>query len=644
AKFCYIHYLIYLDSVLVTTCLKFGAHCNDSLVRKCLQNLRDCAVWRSSNNDYHWVWWDPGQEMQNKFCKERRQLRWLPTWMKSYSYIAADTIWNPGPPPRHSNTTMSDFCTGYASLRAMTGALSRSHTPGSITSRTIYYALGASNATSSSSQLFFQRSCQRASTRGKEKQSRQYRSECIGKCKFERGHLKHASNIDTCQHLSSYLSSTSVMRSDLINRGTVNARSLSLPCLVRQKMKVYESSVVSNASYSIKPSLPEGRLKSAKKHRYSRKHQIWSARMALQPSKYTEFVRPPPGTPRSELPITSSSDQTPVPNLAQSRYKEAISTNSSTLILKNSSKHGHVKDLDVPGSVNVAGLAMSYPAIPASGLSGVPFRLNACHHTSQGLEEGRESNYCVQQNKPLCMNHFMAKKSREKRKRKLSGLLAGKVPISELTSWEIQFIDGLDRRLEWLYNQLCPGRRPYHFVLLANHWLNKETWLVIDPPTRIPIDARRRLGDPRFNSPYPKPDWSAKPKYPRMPRKACSTPKINSWRLAVNRHRKASGLCDMVKTIRFYDDSTDDPPDGKVDPSSWMLRRPPQGSNMSARQRKVYYEGGAGWQETLDDWQKVRHGYLIRKAIHEGRANRARAKEIARVISRYCHMTTPKDS
>lgn len=610
---------------------------NKVLARRCLQKLHDCAVWRSPSDGYRWIWWDPGQKMQNRFREERRNLRWLPTWFKSYSYVAADTIWNPGPPPRHSNTTTSDVCSGYASLRAMTGALSRSHTPRSITSRTIYYALGGSNVTSSYSQLFFQRGYQRASTRGKARQSRQYRSECTREYRYQREHFNYASNIDILQRQSRHTSCSTLMRLGFAGRGTGDIRSLSLPCLFSQN---YEGSIASHAPHRAKASFPEGKTKTMKRLRGFRKHQIWSARMSLQPSKYTELLGPPAGTPRFGLSVTSSSDQTPLLILTQSRRKEAFSTNSSTLIPNNSSKHNHVKNVDAAGCVNhIAGLAVQYSAAPAGGGSSLPCRLEARHRTGLGLEEER-----TRQEEPLCIYRSRTKVSRERERQKLTGLLVGNVPISELSSWELQFIDGLDRKLEWLYNQLCPGRRPYHFALLANHWLNKETWLVIDPPTRISIDARRRLGDPRFNLPYPKPDWSAKPKYPRVPRKAVYTPRLNSWRLAVNKHRKASGLRDLVKTIRFYPDSTDDPPDGKVDPSCWMLRRPPQGPFMSARQGNVYYEGGAGWQETFDDWQKVGHGHLIRKAIHEGRVNRTRAKEIAGAISRYFHMATAKGS
>ncbi|PTU19661.1 hypothetical protein P175DRAFT_0483334 [Aspergillus ochraceoroseus IBT 24754] len=210
--------------------------------------------------------------------------------------------------------------------------------------------------------------------------------------------------------------------------------------------------------------------------------------------------------------------------------------------------------------------------------------------------------------------------------------------IRYLSNWEIRLIDGLNRKLNWLSDQLSPGRRPFHFALLANHWLNKETWIVYDPASRTNIDTRRKLGDPRFNVPYPAANWAPKLKYSRTYHKPAHTPNINSWRDSINRNRRASGLKDLIKGIDLYDSSIEDPPDGKVDPACWMLRKPPQGFHLSAHQKERYYEGGAGWQEKLNDWQKVRRGYRIRKGIFEGKANRTRAKEIANGINRYYRM------
>ncbi|KAJ5679276.1 hypothetical protein N7462_007520 [Penicillium macrosclerotiorum] len=211
-----------------------------------------------------------------------------------------------------------------------------------------------------------------------------------------------------------------------------------------------------------------------------------------------------------------------------------------------------------------------------------------------------------------------------------------------LHDWEIRLVDRLDRKLGWMYNETTPGQKPYHFALLANHWLNRETWLVIDPVSRVPIHHRRQWGDPRFNVPYPEPGHNSRPKYPAAIRKRAQIPRIDAWRAAVNNQRRASGIRDVLRTVELYEDSAEEPPDGKIDPACWILPKPPQGFSMSTSQRNAWYEGGAGWQETLDNWQQVRRGYRLRKIIHEGRANRNRVKEIATQINRGSRITSLK--
>ncbi|RAK94859.1 uncharacterized protein BO80DRAFT_320306, partial [Aspergillus ibericus CBS 121593] len=100
---------------------------NKEIIRKCFKKICDWALWCSSNNDYRWAWWDPGQEELDRFRKGKKTLWWLPAWVKSYSYIAADTIWNPAPYLRHGRNTISRLSRGSASLAVMTGALSESH-------------------------------------------------------------------------------------------------------------------------------------------------------------------------------------------------------------------------------------------------------------------------------------------------------------------------------------------------------------------------------------------------------------------------------------------------------------------------------------------------------------------------------------
>ena len=215
-------------------------------------------------------------------------------------------------------------------------------------------------------------------------------------------------------------------------------------------------------------------------------------------------------------------------------------------------------------------------------------------------------------------------------------------PLESLSNWETRWVDNLDRKLEWHHDQLIPGKRPFHFPLLPNHWLNRRTWTVIDPASRVPLEKKRLWGDPRFSVPYPAPRWESKPKYPAVGHKAAHTPRIDSWRVAVNGQRRTSGIREVVKAVDLFDDSVDEPPDGTIDPACWVLRKPPQGFGMSAKQGETYYEGGAGWQEKLNDWQRVRRGYRIRRAIHDGRVNRTRVKEIATGISRPCRKAASK--
>ena len=94
--------------------------------------------------------------------------------------------------------------------------------------------------------------------------------------------------------------------------------------------------------------------------------------------------------------------------------------------------------------------------------------------------------------------------------------------------------------------------------------------------------------------------------------------------------------------VEFLESSADEPPDGKVDPACWILRKPPQGFGMSNKQKDAFYGSGTGWQEKLGDWHSVRRGYRVRKAIHEGRANRTRVKEIGTGITRKCRIASSK--
>ncbi|KAB8208898.1 hypothetical protein BDV34DRAFT_222154 [Aspergillus parasiticus] len=348
----------------------------------------------------------------------------------------------------------------------------------------------------------------------------------------------------------------------------------------------------------------------------------------------------PPGTPRSELLTGFSSHQT---TLARMVERDRSAVNWSSL----SGSSGPSISSTQKGRVERASV-INCQAKPTTARARQPvttlYRQDQCQNQTALCVPMHQNQ--VQSDKCQCPSTRLRESIRSrgsdkegtpltKKKANLRGRTSAQitVPLRHLSNWEIRVIDGLDRKLGWLSHQLMPGRKPFHFPLLPNHWLNIRTWIVYDPASRAPTDAKRRFGDPRFNNPSPTPQHP-KCKYPRVTRKVANTPRIESWRVAVNQNRKASGLRDLVKRVELYDGSADDPPDGYIDPACWLIRKPPQGHQLSARQNATYYEGGAGWQERLDDWQNIRRGYRIRKAIHEGRANRTRVKQIAAGITR----------
>ncbi|PYI21911.1 hypothetical protein BO99DRAFT_300898, partial [Aspergillus violaceofuscus CBS 115571] len=99
----------------------------EKFVRACFDKFGRWTAWRSSNQDYSWVWWDPGQRELNKYRKTRRPLQWLPRWVRSYSFTTADTIWNPRPADNAGVVAAPSSSCPSPSFR-MAGALSSCHT------------------------------------------------------------------------------------------------------------------------------------------------------------------------------------------------------------------------------------------------------------------------------------------------------------------------------------------------------------------------------------------------------------------------------------------------------------------------------------------------------------------------------------
>lgn len=208
-------------------------------------------------------------------------------------------------------------------------------------------------------------------------------------------------------------------------------------------------------------------------------------------------------------------------------------------------------------------------------------------------------------------------------------------PQRRISNPEVRLIDDLERKLEWFSSETDPGRRLYHYSIQYNHWLNKATWVAYDSASRVPSSERRLYGDPRCN--YPHPDTPKKLLVQGQrnvaPKPRAIAPKIDSWRKAVNGARKSAGVREFLKAVELFEGSAEEPPDGAIDTATWVLRKPPQGFEMSTKQRNAYFEGCGGWFEKLDYWQNVPRAYRARRVICEGGVNRRRVAELARGLT-----------
>ncbi|EAW18956.1 uncharacterized protein NFIA_089130 [Aspergillus fischeri NRRL 181] len=602
-------------------------------------------AWRSSKADFRWVWWDPGQKELKKYKERRRFLRWVPKCFRSYEFTTADAIWNPGPSVGRclapGENTAGRSCTERRSLSTQNLCMAVLK---SSERRDFHNVSSSQMSMSDRSQLSLIA-------------SRQLDRRLEGNSTTDTIQLRdlrilynHAGMPLPLNH-SIYVRKGNRMVLLFPKRNIAMRQNLSMPCLLSTEPGRSRLVDCSEGFYTGQ-NFGHGEVgsRSIQKRPRALAYQMWSARMELQTSKCIRYNQSPllgpPGSPESGLIGSFSSEHAASLDLVPRTFGRSIANPSSdatshAVSMKQHVDHDRGDMSDESAQDSEAEHRRCKPQLRID---------NSSHRSAEARDSGLQaaSPGAVQNSprsdrakRPRSLDETnKSKKLRKKHQTKARHLAHGKEPLRSLSTWEARLAHDLNRKLEWLFEQLSPGRRPFHFALLANHWLNRETWVVLDPISRVPIQARRLWGDPRSNSPYPIPCWGPRPKYPGSPCKTANRPHLDSWRVAVNRNRRASGLQDVVKGLALLADSADEPRDGKVDPASWILRRPPQGFAMSTTQQDEYYEGGAGWQETLGDWQRVRRGYRIRKAIYEGRANRTRMKEIAVGLTRYFQAIT----
>lgn len=618
---------------------------NKEIFRKIATNIREWTAWKSTRTDYRWVWWDPGQSALEEHRRNRGLLKWLPECFKSYDFMTADEIWNPGTPAQCQGAFIDPA--GFDPPPSAT-TLRRRQLDSMVLSQK-----GPSAHEQQTARSY-------AATKAHSPHRFPGARLSLGRC---------ASGLRASTRLLQHFSETSkkVHSLPILNANRSSApRALLGPSLKTTRTQLHSESLKELSDIRKSESRPckeaqplsqgsSTRLGSAApRPGNSFRYRVWSAQMQVRARRLALFdlrdSSGPPGTPLTSVLTSHISTRSAIgsesvqqsqsagrlpksplegPSMA-SHHSQATAAQQDQVLNIGFAEYGDAKHNTVP---------LRYQ-ITTTEMSNVPWR------PGQASPSSPPPRITSRQRRPVngiwCFSENAQPRARASQNYDDGSLEPTKNPFDGLSDWELRLMDQLDRKLVWMFNEFTPGQKPYHFAMLANHWLNRETWLVIDPVSRVSTDCRRLWGDPRFNVPYPQPSVTARPKYPVIVQKRAHTPRIDSWRAAINRQRKVSGIREVVRAVELFEGSAVDPPDGKIDPASWLLPKPPQGYGMSTNQQNAWYEGGAGWQEKLEDWQQIGRGYRFHKALHEGRVNRRHVKEVATQVGKSCRSASVK--
>ncbi|EEH22953.1 hypothetical protein PABG_05164 [Paracoccidioides brasiliensis Pb03] len=643
------------------------------------RKFRQKIAWRSSHADYNWVWWDPKGAAVEQHFEDKRHVRWLPRWLKSYEHANADLARKvskerPADSEKHHPETNSKAKPGLRNSIKISAQIVKARkrprsgrspifldgfndrilpsmlyngfrrTSGQkVAGRTPFNSRGAEPLPLSADSSNRSARCQRTPTPD-------FSQNGLRRC-VSLSHLPTSpGHVESIRALGAHRKSAS----EGFQRSTVQPIHFSrldygrfrtiVPAHEGQNhLVVAQTAVVTEKSLSWK-------------------YKAWAAHMQLQPIEqpppYLHGLAGRPGSPLSGiLKALRSSDyqsesseyysRIPIRNRTSESFTPETNTPQfpslptfTPRIQRGPPQHqaAYLSDASLGAlSVDGTGDAIRSPLAQSSNLihpGKKTYNANKSIHQpilppSTGFSNLPRQPLHPAQNRAVSFQ--LPKAQQEER----VGPWAS--PQTLLSNAEVRLIYDLDRRLEWLSSEVEPGRQPFQFLLLANHWLNRSTWTVLDPVSRVSVTERREHGDPRFNYPLPAPKNNTfRPKYPTQHRVKIHAPRLDSWRVAINGARKSSGAREFLKAVELFEGSAEEPPDGAIDPASWILRRPPQGFEMSNKQANAYYEGMGGWCEKLDDWQNVCRAYRARRVICEGGANRQRIKEVAEMAARPC--------
>lgn len=599
---------------------------NKRFLARAFKWILDWLSWESSRTDYSWVWWDPGQEKRKSHLQYRKTSKWIPRHLKSYDPPTADAIWNPGIPIECHGTLTGDVGEAQPSITSI------KRDPSELPQVSDLEAVHSSGERSS--QEYFtpveHMGGSQESHRNRDIQSHDPTFPANDQSWF----LTSSSQLMYIHKKTSPSRITSLSAPDMAKTTVRSTGSLA----IQDKRDTPEADgnipdAHSQCGYStriVNSSRPAGGNQLGKS-------RLWSAKMQLKANRLPPCVlrdsSGPPGTPLVDMLSSLLSEQSDLDSVLIRRESGTDnqlgpSVNQLPILFEQQKEMNKWVPQGTTNKFHTAPASLYRQIFRVSGDEQHPDRsyqhLGAARRTRAQFSPRVEGQSFSQ-------NDIAAPSQTD-----------GPADDGGLCDWEIKLIDGLNRKLLWIFNETTPGQKPYHFAQLANHWLNRETWLVIDPVSRVPIDSRREWGDPRFNVPYPEPTHSPKPKYQVVSPERAYNPRIDSWRATVNKQRRISGLRDAVRTVELYENSLEEPPDGHIDPGSWMFPRPPQGFEVSTKQKNGWYEGGSGWQETFEDWQRVRRGYRFRKLIQGGHVNRNWVKGVASRVHQCCRSTSLK--
>lgn len=631
--------------------------------REVFDRLRQRMAWRSCRADYSWVWWDPGGSKLNQHYRDHKAICWMPRCFRSYSIDQADTTWNPVRPG--------------AELKRQSppAAPSKQHKQKlSVVEEASSHSLGSGRSSLPETGKDYGRVAKKIKRPAIQRPAllsdgRQRITVCIPQQTQLQN--KNIGLNDTCGSTGSSRGTTPwppIRRSRSVSHtpAAANGENSSIPGNRRQRRCAsdgQQNERIGRSSWPADVPLP-ARKRSAQSSFYAEeptshpvdrpankldlKYKAWGARMQRNglgdtPARLRGLAGRP-GTLASDalnsmISSPSNSECCGVAHMPKRQHRtQQPSTPQAHASTRNLPRFSPSLQVPLDGADDTEALQ-----IPLTG-QGARTSIYSNGHLSPSFARTLRVNNIprrsISETLPRQSTTVITEPS--KKRRAYSGSEPECSGIAPLTNPEIRLVDDLDRRLEWFSSEMDPGRKPFNFCLLHNHWLNRRTWSVLDPPCRVDSDKRRQYGDSRFNRPLPAPQSRVRPKYLAPARIKADTPRLDSWRLAVNKERKSSGMRNFLNAAELFEGSVDEPAPGAVDPASWILKRPPQGIEPSAKQKDAYYEGCGGWCEKLDDWKNVGRAYRVRKVVFEGKAHRTRAMELARSVSGGCRAMARK--